>query len=78
MLLLNVDIEFQMEKEGKIKLILKKSDNGLTITDLVKRSRLSRSTVIKFLAKMEGANKISFIKIGMAKVYSLNKGKNRK
>ena len=70
---------FQMEKEGKIKLILKKSHKGLTITDIVKKSEFSRSTVINVLSKLEGAGKISFRKIGMAKIYSLNtRRKNRK
>ena len=64
---------FQMEKEGKIKLILKKTSRGLTITDIVKKSKLSRSTVINILSRLEGADKISFRKIGMAKIYSLNK-----
>ena len=64
---------FQMEKEGKIKLILKKTSRGLTITDIVNKSKFSRSTVINILSRLEGAGKISFRKIGMAKIYSLNK-----
>jgi len=62
-----------MENEDKIKSILEKSENGFTITDLVNESDLSRSTVIKSLARMEGGNKVSFRKIGMAKLYSLKK-----
>ena len=62
-----------MEKEGKIKLILKKTSRGLTITDIVNKSKFSRSTVINILSRLEGADKISFRKIGMAKIYSLNK-----
>jgi len=64
-----------MEKEGEVKLILKKTGRGLTITDIVKKSKFSRSTVINVLAKMEGAKKISFRKVGMAKVYYLLKDK---
>ena len=64
---------FQMEKEGKIKSILKKSERGLTITDIVGKSKFSRSTIINILSRLEGAGKISFRKIGMAKIYSLNK-----
>ena len=68
-----------MEKEGKIKLILKKTSRGLTITDIVNKSEFSRSTVINILSKLEGANQISYRKIGMAKIYSLNrKGKKWK
>ena len=76
MLLLNVNIQFQMEKGEKLKSILKKSKRGLTITDIVNKSEFSRSTVINILSKLEGANQISYRKIGMAKIYSLNrKGK---
>ena len=67
-----------MEKEGKIKLILKKMSRGLTITDIVKKSEFSRSTVINVLSKLEGAGKISFRKIGMAKIYSLNNWRKKK
>ena len=59
-----------MEKGDKIKLILKKNSHGLTITDLVDKSGFSRPTVRTILAKLEGAQKISFRKIGMAKVYT--------
>ena len=51
--------------------ILKENDNGgLTITELVKISKLSRSAVRTALAKLEGAGKVSIRIIGMAKVYS--------
>ena len=78
MLLSNVDIQFQMEKGDEIKLILRKSHKGLTITDIVKQSKLSRSTVINVLSKLEGGDQISFRKIGMAKIYSLNKRRKKK
>ncbi len=63
-----------MEKENKIKLILRRSKEGLTITNLVTKSGISRSTVINILSKLDGANKVHVRKIGMAKIYSL-KGK---
>lgn len=44
---------------------------GLTITEIVKLSNLSRSFVRTVLAKLDGAGKVSFRNIGMAKVYSL-------
>ena len=54
--------------------ILKENDDGgLTITELVKISKLSRSAVRTALAKLEGAGKVSIRKIGMAKVYSLKR-----
>jgi len=54
---------------------LKKNSDGLTITELVSLSKLSRSTVRVVLARLEGAEKISFREIGMAKVYVLGGGK---
>lgn len=58
---------------NKIRDILKRrSNSGLTITELVGISELSRSAVRTALAKMEGAGKVSIRKVGMAKIYSLN------
>ncbi len=60
----------------KIYSILKNSD-GLSITDIVKKTKLSRSAIRTALAKLDGGEKVSVRKIGMAKVYSLN-GRKRK
>ena len=54
-----------------IKILEKESTSGLTITELVKSSKLSRHIVLKTLAQLEGANKVSIRKAGMAKIYSL-------
>lgn len=51
--------------------LLKKNIEGLTITEIVNLSNLSRSFVRTVLAKLDGAGRVSFRKIGMAKVYSL-------
>jgi predicted transcriptional regulator len=51
--------------------LIEKNNVGLTITELVSLSKLSRSTVRVALARFEGAAKISFRKVGMAKVYCL-------
>ena len=59
-------------KEVDIVSILKEKKEGLSITDLVKFSKSSRSAVRTAIAKLEGANKIYFKNIGMAKVYFLN------
>ena len=76
-------MEYSLEiigrREKSILSILKKNQNrgitsaanGLTITDIVEKSKFSRSTVINILSKLEGAGKISFRKIGMAKLYYL-------
>ncbi|MDH3353168.1 MAG: hypothetical protein OEL87_01855 [Nanoarchaeota archaeon] len=55
--------------EKKIFQILKGSGEGRTITELTEISQLSRSAVRTALARLEGAKKISFRSIGMAKVY---------
>ena len=62
--------------ENKIIQVLNKSPRkGLTITELVKESKLSRSAIRTVLSRLEGANKVQVRKIGMAKVYSLKGGK---
>lgn len=60
----------------KIDYVLKNS-NHLTITEIVDRTKISRSAIRTALAKLDGAGKVSVRKIGMAKVYHLNK-KNKK
>ena len=64
--------------EDKLIKVLRKSEAGLTITELVKVSNLSRSAVRIILARLEGAKEVSIRKIGMAKIYSLKKLKSRK
>lgn len=60
-----------MENVDKIKLILKNNSSGLTITEIVSKSRYSRSTIRNILARLEGAEKVKIKKIGMAKIYTL-------
>ena len=58
--------------EGKIiKVLRKNSEKGLTITELVKKSELSRSAVRTALARLDGARIVSVRKVGMAKIYFL-------
>jgi len=54
-----------------IEILEKDSINGLTITELVKTSKLSRHIILKTLALLEGADKVSVRKAGMAKIYFL-------
>ena len=62
--------------EDKIIQVLKQNPRkGLTITELVLLSKLSRSALRTALAKLEGAKKVSVRKVGMAKIYSLDEGK---
>ena len=49
--------------------LLRRMDDGLTITKIVTLSRFSRSTIRVILARLEGADRVSFREIGMAKVY---------
>ena len=59
-----------MEKEEeKVLKIIGGSDNGSTITEVVVLSKFPRSVVRILLARLEGAERISFRKVGMAKIY---------
>ena len=49
-----------------------KNFDGLTITEIVKKTKLNRSAVRTALAKLDGAEKVDIRKIGMAKVYLIN------
>jgi len=65
-----------MEKkraEAILSTLKKNPENGLTITEIVDLSRLSRSAVRTILAQLEGANQVSVRNIGMAKLYSFKK-----
>lgn len=54
-----------------------KNSGGLTITDLVNKTKLSRSAIRTALAKLDGAERVSVRKIGMAKVYFSNRRKRK-
>ena len=70
---------FDKKTNKVIRTLRENSGSGLTITELVKVSKLSRHTIITTLAKLEGADKVSVRKAGMAKIYLLkNKGFRRK
>lgn len=61
-----------MEDNKVFEIIKNAGDDGRTITEIVAMSHLPRSVVRILLARLEGAKKIKFRKIGMAKVYSYN------
>ena len=57
--------------EDKIIKILQKNPKGLTITQLVKESKLTRDQVRITIAKLEGRDIIEITEIGMAKLIIL-------
>jgi len=61
-----------MEEEKIISGLMHDKRIGLSITEIVKLTHLSRSSVRTNLARLEGANKVTARNIGMAKVYVLN------
>ena len=56
---------------NKIVSVLKNNSDGLIIAEIVDKTNLSRSAVRTALAQLDGGDKVSIKKIGMAKVYSL-------
>jgi len=58
-----------MEVDKVFEIVKGSGDSGRTITEIVKVSKLPRSVVRILLARLEGAEKVGFRKVGMAKVY---------
>lgn len=52
--------------------VLGSSAKDMSITELVVASNFSRSAIRTALARLEGAGKVSFRQVGMAKLYSVN------
>jgi len=48
---------------------LKKHKQGYTVSELATKLKLSRHTISLIFAYLEGANKITIRKAGMAKIY---------
>ena len=61
-----------MEENKIIAELMHDNNIGCTITELVLRTKLTRSSIRTSLARMEGAGIVTVRKIGMAKVYILN------
>ena len=59
------------ESLEKVLYILEKNSGEMTIINLVNKTKISRSLIRTILANLEGADKVKFKKIGVAKVYSL-------
>lgn len=71
MLTLLLLILVTMEKNEEKVLGIIADSNGRTITEVVGLSGFPRSVVRILLARLDGAGKISFRKIGMSKLYSV-------
>ena len=61
--------EINKISERIIKILKEHSEEGLTITELVKISKLSRDAVRIGLAKLEGAKRVFIRRTGMSKIY---------
>ena len=62
-----------MKTKETIKKLLEKNKEGMTITDIHKSSKLSRSAIRDALAEMRGSQEVQYRKIQMAKVYKIKK-----
>lgn len=60
---------FTMKEDEVADIIRGRKNFGLSITDLVNLSGLSRSAVRIILARLEGARKVKIRNVGMAKIY---------
>ena len=58
------------EKTNQITSELKKNKDGLTIQDISNNTKISRNTVVKILAKLEGQNKLEIRQVGMEKLFA--------
>ena len=57
--------------KGKLLGILKKNEEGLTITDMTKLLNFNYSTVSKYLAILEAEKRVESRRIGMAKLFKV-------
>jgi len=58
-----------------VEISLKKAKDGITIDEIAKNAKISRNSVILELARLDGAEKIRFRKIGNVKLYFWIRGK---
>lgn len=64
-----------MSEKRLIRILKNNAKRGMSITELVEASNLSRSAVRIMLAKLEGAGIIFLRQAGMAKLYFLESNK---
>ena len=69
-LLLNyVKKKMMKTKKEKVEELLKRNEDGITLTDLAKLAKISRNTAAVILAELKGSNQIKIRRIGMAKLH---------
>ena len=56
-------------KKEDVEELLKKSTDGLTLTEIARALNISRNTAAVILAELKGGDKIRIRKIGMAKLH---------
>ena len=61
-----------MDIEKRILKLLKKEGEGVTVSDLAKKSKLHRHTIAKYIHNLEDQKKIKIREIGRAKLCYLN------
>lgn len=66
------------EKKSRIKNLLKKHTEGLTIVDIARELNISRNTVAVGLAELKGAELLFIRNVGIAKLHYLKDKKNHK
>lgn len=58
---------------NKILTVLKRNPEGLTTTEIAKTSSINIMTASKYLSILEALGKVSYRKIGMAKLFTVKK-----
>ncbi len=59
-----------MKNKGVFEIVRSSGEDGLTIAEIASVSCLPRSVICILLARLEGAEKVGFRNVGMAKIYS--------
>lgn len=62
------------EEIAKVEDFVKKSTQGTIINEIASNLKISRNSVVIELARLEGAEKVSFRKLGNVKLYFFNGG----
>ena len=61
----------EKERIKEITSILKKNPDGLNISQITKKTKISKSFIRTAMYMLKGANKVKMIQVGMSKLYKL-------